>query len=289
MNTSSALFPAAALLAATLMFGACSKDTDNSPAQEPPVESPDDPGNDNGPGWHLVWEDEFLGPALDTEAWSRIVPPSAGSLPDWMVYQSDDDRCYEFRGGALVLKGIVNSDTDADPRPYLCGGIWSTGKKEFLPGRICVRARMPKGAQGAWPAIWMMPFSPTAGWPDCGEIDIMERLNSDNFVYQTVHSAYVEADKNRTPAYSAQPQVDPSEWHNYEVYVLKERLVFRIDGKTTHEYPRVNGGAGGQYPFYTGWDLRIDMQLGGAWAGTISGAQLPVEMEIDWVRHFLYY
>ena len=28
------------------------------------------------------------------------------------------------------------------------------------------------------------------------------------------------------------------------------------------------------------------MQLGGSWVGTVDPADLPVEMEVDWVRYY---
>ena len=34
------------------------------------------------------------------------------------------------------------------------------------------------------------------------------------------------------------------------------------------------------------WYLLIDMQLGGSWVGRVDSQQLPVEMYIDWVRHY---
>jgi hypothetical protein len=33
---------------------------------------------------------------------------------------------------------------------------------------------LPKTADGLWPAFWMMGSDYSAGWPECGEIDIME-------------------------------------------------------------------------------------------------------------------
>ena len=65
--------------------------------------------------------------------------------------------------------------------PLLSGGVHSrhyswngnVSVEGFLQkhGRFEVRARLP-GGPGAWPAIWMLPQG--GGWPDGGEIDIME-------------------------------------------------------------------------------------------------------------------
>ena len=266
-----------ALCATMLTFTACSDDGDDADSPViPDVEK----------SWHLEWQDDFNGPELDIRVWSRIPE----GTPDWAKYQSLDDRCYEFRDGALVLKGIVNDDSSAHPRPYLCGGIWTRGKKSFEPGRIAIRAKFDKGAQGAWPAIWMMPFSPEEDWPYCGEIDIMERLNHDRFVYQTLHSGYTDVLGHKSdPVCGVTPAVSADEYHIYEVYIFQTRVVLRIDGKETLSYPRINNGADGQYPYYTDWDLRIDMQLAGSWVGPVNTAELPTEMSVDWVRYYRYY
>lgn len=33
----------------------------------------------------------------------------------------------------------------------------------------------------------MMPSNPKGGWPNCGEIDIMEQIGTSSTVYSTVH------------------------------------------------------------------------------------------------------
>lgn len=257
---------------------------------DPKTDEPDNPDIPETPelpqegapaGWKLVWQDLFDGKSIDSTVWSRIPKGS----PDWAKAQSLDDRCYEKTDTSIILRGIVNSNNPSDSRPYICGGIWTLGKKSFAPGRIEVRARMT-AAQGAWPAIWMMPFKSEKGWPYDGEIDIMERLNHDTFVYQTVHSGYIDVDGNRTnPQYSTTPRVPkPDEFHVYGVEIYGYKVVFLLDGKETLTYDNKN--ISGQFPFYRDWDLRLDMQLGGSWVGNVNLSSLPVEMEIDYVKYY---
>lgn len=245
--------------------------------ETPAPEKPEEPVEE----WKLVWQDDFDAPTIDETVWSRIPE----GTPDWARCQSLDDRCYEKRESSIVFKGIVNDDKEADPREYLCGGLWTLGKKAFGPGRIEVRARMTN-AQGAWPAIWMMPFKAVNGWPYDGEIDIMEHLNHDRTVYQTLHSGYIDVEGNRhNPLYSKQPSpgiID--EYHVYGVDITENAVTFHIDGNVTLTYPR--NGAEGQFPYYQDWDLRIDMQLQGSWVGKVNPSQLPVEMEVDWVKYY---
>ena len=42
----------------------------------------------------------------------------------------------------------------------------------------------------------------------------------------------------------------------------------------------------GQFPFNRPYYLLLDMQLGGAWVGPYYTEDLPVQMEIDWVRFY---
>jgi beta-glucanase (GH16 family) len=48
---------------------------------------------------------------------------------------------------------------------------------------------MPKG-KGMWPAFWMLGTNIGAvGWPECGEIDIMEWVDNDpNNIYSSTHA-----------------------------------------------------------------------------------------------------
>lgn len=49
-------------------------------------------------------------------------------------------------------------------------------------------AHMPMG-KGAWPAFWSNGDDSIRGWPDCGEIDILEGLHDSNVNQITVHTA----------------------------------------------------------------------------------------------------
>jgi hypothetical protein len=94
-------------------------------------------------------------------------------------------------GGQLHLHGVKNDDLSKDKRPVLTGGVSTRGRFAMKYGKIELRCKF-EGQKGAWPAVWMMPENPSVRWPSCGEIDIVERLNSDGFVHQTVHSAWTK-------------------------------------------------------------------------------------------------
>lgn len=234
-------------------------------------------------GWKLVWEENFdQSEQFDENVWSKIPRGTA----DWNNYMSDFDSCYALRNGKMILRGIVNHSLPNDTAPYLTGGIYTKGKVNFTKeGRIEIHAKL-NGATGAWPAFWMLPENES--WPGGGEIDIMERLNHDSIAYQTVHNTYTYTlGIKDNPKHGSTGIIDPNEYNTYGVEMYSDSLVFFINGNRTFAYPRIETDKEGQYPFADkAFYLLIDMQLGGSWVGKIDPAELPVEMEIDWVRYY---
>jgi beta-glucanase (GH16 family) len=231
----------------------------------------------------LVWEENFNQTgSFDHTKWSKI--PRGSS--DWNRYMSDYDSCYAMRDGKLVLLGIRNNSVLNDTAPYLTGGVYTKGKMSIQFGRVEVRAKL-NGAKGAWPAFWML--AEDAKWPDGGEIDIMERLNSDSFAYQTIHSYYTYTLKIKDPKQSATGRIDPGDFNTYAVEKYPDSVVFFINNIRTFTYPRILTDKEGQFPFDKHKHyLLLDMQLGGSWVGAVEPRDLPVEMEIDWVRFYKF-
>jgi beta-glucanase (GH16 family) len=230
-------------------------------------------------GWKLVWEDNFNQTNhFDTNFWSKI----PRGTPDWQNYMSDLDALFRMQDGNLVLRGIVN-DLPHDSASFLTGGVWTKDKISFERGRVEIRAKL-EGAQGAWPAIWMLPQN--GSWPEGGEIDIVERLNSDDIVYQTLHSYYTHTLGIIDPPRNTTGKIDPFGYNVYAVELYTDSVRLFINDKLTLTYPRIETDKKGQFPFDQPFYLLMDMQLGGAWVGAVNPKDLPVEMWIDWVKYY---
>lgn len=232
--------------------------------------------------WKLVWEDEFKGKSIDESKWAFI--PRGDS--EWNRYMSDHPSLYEIKDGNLIIRGIANNVAADDTASYLTGGIYTKGIKTFGNGRLEIKAKL-KPAVGAWPAFWMLPESEPK-WPSGGEIDIMERLSHDKFLYHTVHSDYTQTlgIKDNPPA-SSIVGVNPN---NYIVYTLEkypDSLVFYVNDTKTKNYPRIETEHEGQFPFADEeYFLMLNMQLGGNWVGAVNENELPAEIMIEWVRFY---
>lgn len=228
----------------------------------------------------MIWNDEFNGKNIDLKKWSVV--PRGGS--HWNRYMSNESSLLELKNGNILMHGIKNPDRTKDTSAYLTGGLYSEGKFSFLHGKVEIRAKL-QSVKGAWPAFWML--GENAAWPNGGEIDIMEHLNFDGFVYQTVHSNYtLKLGIKDNPKSHATAKINLNDYNVYGLEWTADALIFSINGTTTFTYPRIETDKEGQWPFVGPMYLLIDQQLGGkgTWVGEIDDSQLPVTMWIDYVR-----
>ncbi len=232
-------------------------------------------------GWQLVWEEQFdTDDQIDWSVWSKI--PRGRS--EWNMCMSDYDSLYDVKNGNLILRGVVNPGLPGDTMRYITGGIYTKGKKGFYRGKIEISVKF-QDAKGAWPALWLLPFDNTQ-WPHGGELDIVERLNYDSVVYQTVHSNYIDRLGQKEPDVDAVSPIRYGDYNTYGVELYADSVVFTLNGERTFCYPRIETELEGQFPFDRPYYLLMDMQLGGNWVGEVNSKDLPVEMHVDWVRFY---
>ena len=233
----------------------------------------------------LVWSDEFNGTVLDTNRWNRCKM----GMSDWNRHMSTRPDLVELKDGALVLWGVANLNTNADPRPYLTGGVQSQHKGLMGIGKVEIRVKFEDHQKGAWPALWMLGDKPDEKgrkWPWAGEIDIVERLNGDPFVYHTVHSGWTHVKKHKKdpPHGGVKAAIRNGDWNVYGMEVTENALIWSVNGVETFRYPKVDCGDPDQWPFGKPFYFLLDMQLGGKWVGEVELSTLPVKMYIDWIR-----
>ena len=197
--------------------------------------------------WKLVWQDEFsINGKPDTGKWNF----TGRGIPAWQCYCYDDTTTSFVKEGKLYLTGILPKES-SDTAQYQTGCIDTRGTFSFLYGKLEVRARFSHG-QGSWPAIWLMPEENVyGGWPKSGEIDVMEHLNSDSTIYQTMHSYYIEELKHlKDPPYVATASFNQGQFNIYGMEWYPDRIDFFVNGRKTFSYPKItNDTTGTQWPF----------------------------------------
>lgn len=237
----------------------------------------------NSNDWKLIWEDNFDDNKIDWSMWSKTPRQTS----DWNNTMSDADELYNVIDGKLILRGTKNIDYPNDTSLYLTGGIWGKGKQNFPIGRVDVRAKFTC-AQGFWPAIWLMPVKDETTPDYYSELDIMEHLNFDDFVYQTLHSTYTLDGNRSNPVNHVKPEINVDEYNIYSVEIHTDSITFLTNNKITYSYPRLENLGDAQFPFDKfNYYLILSSQLGGKWVGEVNMEHLPVEMTIDWVKFFV--
>lgn len=223
--------------------------------------------------YKLVWADEFDGNAVDTTAWNFETGGHGWGNHEQEYYQPANATVSD---GNLIITG---KEEDVQNSHYTSSRMTTKGKHEFLYGKIEARIKIPVG-QGFWPAFWMLGANiDTIDWPACGEVDIMEHINTDSLLYGTLHwdnNGHVQ--NGDTLIYT------PSDYHVYAVEWDSASIQWYLDGKQFHEVNILNSiNSTGEFhkPFY----LLLNFALGGDWPGqTIDNSKLPAKMFVDYVR-----
>jgi beta-glucanase (GH16 family) len=222
--------------------------------------------SDEGPGkstipravtYELIWSDEFNGTSLNTSNWNIDVGnPGVNSEQEY--YQASN---VTETGGNLV---ITAQNQTVSGQPFTSGKIDSYGKFSTTYGRIEARMALPM-VQGMWPAFWMLGNSINTGtsWPACGEIDIMEQVNTNNTILGTMHW-YDNGDASYGGSTSTSNT--PADFHIYAVEWTPESINWYVDntlywtGNITND---INNTGAFQNPFYIIFNLAV--------GGTLSG------------------
>ena len=239
-------------------------------------------------GWALVWNDEFDGPALSLEKWSYEIG-GHGWGNNELQYYSDDDSTAFIQDGKLVLRAdIVPQGTgSADNLRYFSSArLRTSGKGDWRYGRIEVKAKLALG-QGIWPAIWMLPTDwMYGGWPESGEIDIMEHVGYDpGRVHGSIHTGSYNHKINTQRGGSKLLDKISSKFYVYAIEWYEDRIDFLIDDAKYFSFQNDGKNDFNTWPFNQRFHLLINIAVGGDWPGSPDETtQFPTEMEVEYVR-----
>ncbi|MEO6453491.1 MAG: glycoside hydrolase family 16 protein [Ginsengibacter sp.] len=170
--------------------------------------------------------------------------------------------------------------------PITSASLITKNKKEWTYGRFEVRAKIPSSL-GTWPAIWMLGSNiETAGWPACGEIDILEHVG---YIPDTVHfNVHTEKYNHVKKTNKGVKIYYPSPYKDFHVYAIewfKDHIDWFMDDAKVFTYKNDGEGASA-WPFDKPQYLILNLAFGGSWGGSkgIDISLLPQELLIDYVR-----
>ena len=140
--------------------------------------------------WTLSWSDEFdAGSRPDESRWVYDLGGGGWGNQELQTYTSRADNA-ALRDGALVITARAERFTGSDgiARDYTSARLKTKDRFAQTYGKFEARIQVPRG-QGIWPAFWMLGVDIDAvGWPQCGEIDIMENIGREpTTIHGTLH------------------------------------------------------------------------------------------------------
>lgn len=138
-------------------------------------------GSGETDGYFLVWQDLFDSGELNRARWNVEVSNAGGGNNELQYYIDEPANVHVgddgLGNGCLILTARRE---EYGNRHFTSGRVNSKNKIAFTHGKIEASIRLPKTADGLWPAFWMMGNDfDEVGWPKCGETDILEMGHSD--------------------------------------------------------------------------------------------------------------
>jgi beta-glucanase (GH16 family) len=255
------------LLASLLIaFWSCDKNTDT--------------GSHN---WKLVWQDEFegtKGQLPDATKWVFDIGTDWGNKQ--LEYDTNRAKNASLDGdGHLAITAMEESYSGCS---YTSARINTKGLFEQKYGRFEARVKMPRGP-GLWPAFWMLGTNyATTGWPQCGEIDIMEYKGQEpSIVHGTVHGPGYSAGNAITKSFSYSNDRFDTDYHVFAVEWTENNVDFFVDDKLyQHVTPN---GVTGEWVYDHSFYIILNLAVGGNYVGyPTSQTSFPQSMLVDYVR-----
>jgi len=125
--------------------------------------------------FQLIWEDNFNKSTINKKNWNIEVNGLGGGNREIQFYHKKNIRIEKEPASGERCLVITAKKQKYKVKEATSGRINTQNKQAFLYGKIEARIKLPKTANGLWPAFWMLGADKAeVGWPKCGEIDIME-------------------------------------------------------------------------------------------------------------------
>jgi len=236
--------------------------------------------------WELVWSDNFEG--------------AAGELPNpanWTFdigtgqdgWGNQELQYYTNRPENVSLDGeghlvITTRRESFGGMPFTSARVKTQGLFDQTYGRFEARIKNPYGP-GIWPAFWMLGSNiETVGWPQSGEIDIMEMRGQDPMIiHGSLHGPGYSAGNPISGSYALKNARFDTDFYLYAVEWFPDRIDFFVND---YLYKRIRSkDVPGEWVFNTPFFMIINVAVGGNYVGfPTDQTPFPQQTMIDYVR-----
>jgi beta-glucanase (GH16 family) len=171
-------------------------------------------------------------------------------------------------------------------RRFTSARLITKGKFALTYGRVEARIKIPSG-QGIWPAFWMLGQDiDVVGWPECGEIDIMENIGREPAtIHATIHGPNYSDAGGISRSYSLKKGRFADHFHRFAVEWDPHQMSFFMDGTAYFTVTRAAVAQRGKWVYDAPCYLLLNVAVGGSWPGDPdSNSTYPQSLLVDYVR-----
>ncbi|MEY4384935.1 MAG: hypothetical protein RLY20_218 [Verrucomicrobiota bacterium] len=236
--------------------------------------------------WTLVWADEFAqtnGSSPDASKWTYDLGAGGWGNSELEYYTSRTNNA-RIEDGQLVIEAKAESFGGSS---YTSARLKTLGKASWTYGRIEARIKIPR-TQGIWPAFWMLGTNiDVVGWPNCGEIDIMENIGREpTLVHGTVHGPGYSGGAGISGAFKLPTNgAFADDFHLYAVEWTTNQIKWFVDDWQYYSVTSSRLPPGTTWVFNQPQFILLNVAVGGGWPGNPDGTTvLPQKMLVDYVR-----
>lgn len=256
------------------VFMACSSDTEDSKSLPESDET-------------VLFFDDFK--TFDASVWTKETHESGWTNNELQAYAPE-----QVSVGKDGDKTVLMLTAEWKNGKIVSGRINSKGKKNFKYGTLSASIKLPKTANGLWPAFWMMGDNDKE-WPACGEIDIMEMGDEEGIrtgisakrVNTAIHfGATPEAHEQLYHVAEVSDDLQDGQYHTYTLTWDELHASVSIDNKPFYSFDIKDNPY-----FHDNFFILFNLAVGGSFTGitdinkvTALKKGTKAVMYVDWVK-----
>lgn len=239
---------------------------------------------------NVVWSDEF--DSIDTTVWNFETGGNGWGNNELQYYTNGSNASIEFDPQADSNVLVIEARQEAggpcwwgSSCEYTSTRMNTRNNLSFQYGRMEARIKLPR-AQGIWPAFWMLGDNfNTEGWPQGGELDIMEHVGTNNITSGALHGPGYSGNTPITGHLDHGGESIDSRYNLYAVEWDSNGMQWYINNVNFYSVTRAEVEQYGEWVYDQPFWFLLNVAVGGNWPGDPDHANYTTQrMYVDYVR-----
>lgn len=251
----------------------------------------------------VLWSQEFNQEGfLDESVWNYDLGASGWGNQELQEYVAD---AASVEGGALKITATKEVTTQTRGKKtiedisFKSARLTTMGKFSFQYGTVEAMVSFPDLMDGLWPAVWFLGDNfPTIGWPNCGELDLLEMGSAgaisagvvNRRVGSTAHWEFENGYAGYGEHVDVPADLNDGQYHNFTMTWTPDMIETYVDGQWIWAFDISNPLSFDGEEFHQPFFILVNLAVGGTYTGLFGEeditAPFPAVMSIDSIKVF---